>query len=349
MHRVNRLLLCCCVLFACRRVPPPHPRALENNELCAQYIGTGDLYRAEVHCDLAAQFSPDYSDVWVNKGLIALKRGQTDPAKENFIKAIRLNQEQAQGFNNLGYIYLKEQQLGKAHDQFQRALKVNPDYLEARYNLALTFKSMGNKAAARKEYNTILAVNPNIADAHADLGIMALDDRAFEEAISELTKATRLDPRFTSAWENLGVAYMEAGRYNEARDAFTSCLEVDSNNIPCRNNVTLANRKLALLDPTLREIQETDGTNKTAPQVYQDALTFRDKGLRAEEERYYKKCVKLDGRYAPCHFGLHILYKEDHKDQEAIIACKNFLRFAMADEFPKEVSSCEKFVSQAGN
>src|SRR5205823_12967597 len=102
---MSRALLSCSavvLLAGCLHTPPPHPRALEANELCTVYIGQGDLTRAEVQCDLGLQFSPQYADLWVNKGLIALKRGQEDNAKDAFIKALRYNQEQAQAYNNLG-------------------------------------------------------------------------------------------------------------------------------------------------------------------------------------------------------------------------------------------------------
>ena len=48
---------------ACLRAPQVHPRALENNELCAQYISNGLLDRAEVHCDLGLEFSEPWTDV----------------------------------------------------------------------------------------------------------------------------------------------------------------------------------------------------------------------------------------------------------------------------------------------
>jgi Tfp pilus assembly protein PilF len=346
MIRRTALTLLLCLAIGCATPPAPtHPRALENNEFCAQYMAVNNLDKAEIHCDLGLQFSPNYADLWVNKGIIALRRGQKEVAKDHFIKALRLNNEQAQAYNNLGVIYQQDQAYGKAHDMFQRALKVNPDYVEARYNLALTFQKMGDKANARKEYRTLLAVSPNIADAHENLGIMALEDHAIEEAVTELSKAVELDPKFADAWLNLGAAYMEAGKFAEAKDAYTSCLEADPDNVPCRNNVAIANRKAVVLDPTLKEVQNAQGLENSAPAMFAQAQQFRDKGLRSEEERFYKRCVRIDGKYAPCHYGLFTLYQEEQKGREATIACKNFLKFAVADEFPKEVESCEKFLS----
>ena len=43
---------------------------------------------------------------------------------------------------------------------------------------------------------------------------------------------------------------------------------------------------------------------QTAPSMYQLALQYREKGLKAEEERTYKKCLKLDARYAISQLGL---------------------------------------------
>ncbi len=329
----------------CITVPPVHQRALENNEICAQYINQGDLTRAEVHCDLGLQFSPQYADLHVNKGLIYLRREQIDRAKESFIKALRYNQEQAQAYNNLGYVYFKENAYGKAHDNFQRALKVNPDYTEARYNLALTLQSMGEKEKAKKEYRTIIGINPNLADPYRQLGQIFLEEGNTQDAIEQLSVATQRDPTYGDAWLDLCSALVEAARYSEAKDACSSCIEADPNNVQCRNNLPIIVRKTALQDPALQEIKETQSEENTPASFYMLARSLNERGLRSEEERAYKKCLKLDGKYAQCHFGLFEIYKEDRRDDKAGIACKNFLKFAVADEFPKEVETCERFVS----
>lgn len=338
-------LLLLLLLSSCLRAPQVHPRALENNEYCVQYLNVGDLDKAEIHCDLGLDFSPEYGDLWANKGLIAYRRNQAEKAKEHLIKAIRYNQEIAQAYNSLGVIYLNEKKFGQAHDQFQRALKVNPDFLESRYNLAISLERLNKKAEARREYRTVLAINPQIADAHLNLGVMAADERLWDEAITELGKAVELDPRYVSAWAALGAAYGEVGKYAEAKEAYVSCLALDPNNIPCRTNAGIMERKSALLESTLKESKELQQVEQTAPAMYQMALQYREKGLRAEEERTFKKCLKFDARYAMCHYGLHLLFKEAQKDKEATVACRNFLKFAALDEFPSEIENCERYVS----
>lgn len=336
--------LAAALVAACLTTPPPHPRALEANELCTQYISNGDLTRAEVQCDLGLQFSPQYADLWVNKGLIALRRGQDDKAKEHFIKALRYNNEQAQAYNNLGFVYFKEQSYGKAHDNFQRALKVNPDYVEARYNLALTFKGMKENDKAKKELRTIIAINDQIADAHAQLCAILHEENALDEAVQECTAAVTLDPKFDDAWLELCNTYGDAGKHAEARDACASCIEADPENAACRNNLPIYERKAALSDKGLQELKDNAAGKNTPEAMYAVALGYKEKGLRNEEERQYKKCLKLDPKFALCHFGMFEITHEERRDKDATVACKNFLKFAEHDEFRKQVAACEKFL-----
>ena len=237
MHVPRPFVLVAVVTFGCVPGSVIHPRAVESNDRCAQYLTEGDLVTAEVHCDLGLQFSPNSSDLWVNKGLIALRRDHVQLAKEHFIRAIRYNQEQAQAYNNLGTIHLKERAYGKARESFRRALEVNPDYREARYNLGLASYYLGERDDARKQFRTLAAVAPELADPHKEIGMMALEDGDLDSAIAELRQAVERDPRFGAAWLYLGVAYAKADRHQEAKSAFTACLEAEPNNPDCRKNI----------------------------------------------------------------------------------------------------------------
>jgi tetratricopeptide (TPR) repeat protein len=330
---------------ACLSTPPVHERALLNNELCVQQIAVNDLERAEVYCDLGLEFSPQYADLWVNKGLIRLKQGKNGDAKDFFIKALRYNQEQAQAYQNLGYIYLQEGSYGKAHDNFQRALKVNPDYLEARYNLALTLMKREKPEEAKKEFRTILAVNPNIADAHHSLGIIAYSQGKYEQAAEDIGKAVQLSPDVATFWHDYGATLMELSRFAEAKDAFGTCVNLEPKNPQCLNNLAIAQRKAALTDSALKEIKDTQTAENTAPALYTLARRYNEQGLVSEEERTYKKCLRLDGKYAPCHYGLYKIYSDQKKRDAATIACKNFLKYGTAEEFPTEIETCEKFLA----
>ena len=329
---------------ACVKTPPPHPRALENNERCTQSLAVNDLQQAEVYCDLALEFAPQYADAWVNKGFIAYRANRKDDAKEYFIKALRYNQEQAQAYNNLGLIYMEEGGFGKAHDNFQRALKVNPDYTQARYNLALTYIKMKEPKKANKELRTLISVNPNLADPQHALGVMAYEDKRYQDAVRYFSTAVQLAPDYPVAWRDLGAALMEVGRFGEATDAYGSCLHYEPENSDCLNNFAKARGKSALVDPGLKDLERSTAAENTAPAYLELAKSMQAKGLLSEEEKAYKKCLQLDAKFAPCHYGLHELFAKHSRKPEAEIACKNFLKYGAAEDSPKEVETCEKYL-----
>jgi Flp pilus assembly protein TadD len=346
--RLLRATLALPLLLAsgCLKTPPPSDRALVNNELCAQEVSKGNCQQAEVYCDLGLEFAPQYADLWSNKGLVAICMGDKKKAKEQFIKAIRLNPDQASAQMNLGKLYLDEGSYGKAHDSFERALKVNPDYLEARYNLGLTFLNLQKLDQAEKVFRTLLAVDPNVAEAHHDLGIVRYRQDDKQGAVEEFTQAVRLAPNLNADWWNdLGAAFMELSRFEEARQSFGSCVALQPEHSQCLNNLSIAQRKAALTDSALKEFRDTQKAENSPEAHLSLARKYHERGLLSEEERSYKDCLKMDGKYAPCHFGLFRLYSDGHKRQSAEIACKNFLKYGAVEEFPTEMETCEKFLS----
>ncbi len=345
MTRLSLSLAAAATLLACFGPVPPTQRALECNELCAQYIGLGNLQAAEDQCDLAVQFSPQYADPWVNKAVIAKKRGQTAKSKELLIKALRLNNHQSQGYNNLGLIYLEELAFGKAHDNFQHALNINPDYIEARYNLGLAFKGLGDHDNARKAFRTLLHVRPDVADAWAQLGALDMEDGDFEDALESLNKAVQLDPAFTGAWVLLGNLHMELGKPCDAKDSFTSCIEINAESPECRNNIIIAEKKCQLQQKALDDVKARAAGEKTPASEYSLALEARENGRTSDEERSFNRCLKYDKKYALCYFGLFELHRRMADEKKATVDCKNFLKFANETEFPTQVATCKQYVN----
>ncbi len=332
--------------LGCVTTPPVHERALINAELCAQSLQADDLVKAEVYCDLGLQFSPHYADLWVNKGLIAMKRADYELAKKHFIKALRHNQEQAQAYLNLGVIYFMEGKNGNAHDNFQRALKVNPDYLEARYNLGLTFIRLNELDKARKEFRTLIALNPQLADAHRELGVIEAISSNWETSVEHLKRATELDPQHANAWLDLGGAYLELARFCEATDAFKECVRVNESDAACRNNLSIATRKCTLIDPELKQVRDTNSAEQTPRAQFELGMEYRQRGLRREETQAFRRCTQLDGKNARCHFALYEIYASEENKRDARNACRNVVKFAAAEEMGEQIATCEQYLGQ---
>ncbi|MBF5044881.1 MULTISPECIES: tetratricopeptide repeat protein [Myxococcaceae] len=215
--------------LACAPAQRPHPNAALHRDRCAHELAQGDLVKAEAECDLGLEYSPKDGDLWVNKGLIALKDGRKQDAKAAFVRAIRFNQEQLQAYQNLGVLYFEEGAYSKAAESFTRALKVDPAFNEARFNLGLAYMRLAEKDAdyrrrARAELHKILAVNPELSDAHHALGELAFGEQDLQAAAAEFRTAVQLSPEHATAWHDLGVTLLQLRQYPQATEAFQECI-----------------------------------------------------------------------------------------------------------------------------
>lgn len=198
-------------------------RPAEENARCVVAINANNLDDAEIACGHGLEFAPDDPDLVSNRGLIFRLRGDDAHAKEWFIRAIRLNQENAQAYTNLGAIYLGEGDAKQAKTQFARALKVNPDYAEALWDLHLAQRKLGETADAEKTLRTLIHVHESIADPHAALGGLLLERGDAEHAEAEFARAAELDPKTPGAYLYLGLSRLKLGRADAAREAFELC------------------------------------------------------------------------------------------------------------------------------
>jgi Flp pilus assembly protein TadD len=237
---MRSLLLLSAALLATSCLPhsPPSQVAIGHNDACTLALKSGDCQSATAHCDHALEFSPDYPEALVNKGLIAMQCGHDAKAARGFfVKALRLDQESAQAYNNLGALDLEDGDTGAAEERFRRALKVNPDYHEARFNLAKTYIAQKKPEEAERHLRQLLAVDASNADAQNLLGVLRLQAKDLTEAISRFDAAVLLVPDHPGYHFNRGVAYAQAGRLEEAKDEFRACLSTQPDSVDCRHNL----------------------------------------------------------------------------------------------------------------
>jgi len=137
---------------------------------------------------------------------------------------------------------------------------------------------------------------------------------------------------------------MELSRFQEARDAFGSCVALNDKHPQCLNNLSISQRKASLKDAGMKEFRDTQKAQNDPSALFALGRQYKEKGLVSEETRAYKDCLKLDAKYAACHYGLFQVYANGQQRQGAEVACKNFLKYGSVEEFPSEMETCEKFL-----
>lgn len=116
------------------------------------------------------------SHIHGNLGVAYGRKGDMNAAKEEFIKALRIQFNYPEAHNNLGVILMMEFQrdhdknkLMTAKKEFELALQSYPNYSNAYKNLGDVYASMNNPEEAKKLWRKALEVNPYQEDARQRL------------------------------------------------------------------------------------------------------------------------------------------------------------------------------------
>ena len=170
---------------------------------------SGKLDEAERLYQEMLSARPDDADVLHLLGLVALQRGQIEPAIRSISAAIRANDKPAIFHANLGEAYRAAGQLAAAKASYQSALALAPGLELARNNLGLSQLGLGEFADARRTFQQLVKSHPGNAQAQFNLGNACQAAGFPGEAIAAYNQAIALAPQLAAAHHQLGIILQE--------------------------------------------------------------------------------------------------------------------------------------------
>lgn len=201
-------------LFARAQMRDPKPETSVNMALVAPLVQDPSPLRA---ADLT-ESSPDQALAMNNMGVLMMKLGDLDQAREWFLRATRLNPRHGHAWANLGLVSYHRERLREAAGQLVKAARFSPGDPRITNNLAVVFAAVGKArwsqqllvaAQALEPANIgirINTLNVHAQEGHVDLavrGLRALANAAYHRA---------------DALYNLGVLDIASGDYEGAAD-----------------------------------------------------------------------------------------------------------------------------------
>jgi type IV pilus assembly protein PilF len=166
-----------------------------------------------------------------------LRRGQTREALEHALKAVELDDENAQACHLVALLYLDfcsqskdDCRLPDAERHARRAIALKQDFREARNTLAVVLIHE-KKAAAAVEVlkpltEDILYQTPE--NAWGNLGWAYLELGKFDQAIDALSRSVAAQPQFCVGNYRLGLAHERKGELGAALSAYSRALETEA-------------------------------------------------------------------------------------------------------------------------
>jgi len=181
---------------ACSTVPPLPPKAAELNQSGAEALAAGDLKTAEARLAVALEYSPRFTEAWVNLGYVELRRGNLDLAQRHFSKARSLNPDLPAPHHALGLLADRRDRQKEAEAHYRAALKVDPGFVPSRVNLARRLFQRGAHEDAREQFLRLTQVEPDAVLGYVGLAecLLRLDREAEADGVIDRAR-TRFGER----------------------------------------------------------------------------------------------------------------------------------------------------------
>ena len=122
--------------------PQSHPQAI-------------DAYR---HV-LAAR--PKHVDALINLGMLSYEQGDLENASACFLRAVKVEPDNAVGHFNLGSVLDELAQLELARQHLRIAVRLDPRYADAHYYLAFVCDKLGSSIEARQHWQLYIQLEPS--------------------------------------------------------------------------------------------------------------------------------------------------------------------------------------------
>ena len=212
--------------------------ALAALAVCAA-VQTGHWRNGETLFRHAIDSGNESSAAYNNLGVLALKQGRYDEAREYLTKALGLKADHVDALGNLGKLALDQGRYDEAKTDLTKALALKPDHVNVLNNLGMLATNELRFDEARAYLTKALELKPDHVDALNNMGRLLLELGRFDEAKPYLTKALALKPDHASALNNLGWCCMNQGQYDEAERCYRKALEIDPKFINAMNNMSI--------------------------------------------------------------------------------------------------------------
>ncbi|MBK6691747.1 MAG: tetratricopeptide repeat protein [Myxococcales bacterium] len=203
-------------LPGCASHPPVPPAAIQLNEAGARALAGGEFEVAAARLALAIEYSPRFTEAWVNLGLLQLERGEREAARRTLRHARVLNPNLPAPHHALGLWAEAHDKLSEAEAHYRAALKVDPGFPPSRANLGRLLFKRAAWDEAREQFLRLTEVAPGESVGFVGLVESYLRQGRVGDGDAALDTALRHFPEAPEVLLLAARRQIRQGRYAEA-------------------------------------------------------------------------------------------------------------------------------------
>ncbi len=181
----------------------------------------------------AVEIDSTFSAAYAAIGIVYNNLGETEKAKEYFIKAFRYidNLTDRERYRIMAEYYnIVEEDPDKAMQTYRSFLEQYPDDSAARNNLGLTYQALARYDEAAAEFQKTLDMDPYHMVTYNNLVILYTDLGQYDRAIETAEACSAIDSTYPAVYNFEGLAYGEQGLIDKAIGSYRKCLSLDPDN-----------------------------------------------------------------------------------------------------------------------
>jgi len=190
---------------------------------------------------------PDASQAYVARGGFFLDRGQIEPARQDYERALALGNRTAPLYTGLGVIEAMQGRPDSALVMFDRSLERSPAVGRTHYDRALVLVALDRKDEALKELDAALALSPGLAPTIlATRGTLRAQTGDYRAATTDLDRAIAAGIAAPQVFQARALARLELGDSIGARADIAEAVQRAGSNAQLLESIRTLEQRLGV-------------------------------------------------------------------------------------------------------
>lgn len=212
-----------------------------------QLMSKADYVNADRCYDKALEILPDYSYIYINKGILNGIIGKKEDAEKHFMKALTINEGVPESYVYYAEFLIRENRFEEANIVINGGLKISPKHeqlliLQSSIQYAINNANLNTSGKVKLALSNI-AQNPT-PENYIELSLAYYNEGLFEKCIEAANEALKLKPEYDLAYNNICAAYNELHEWRKAVEAGEKGLSINPQNKLLQGNLSVSKSHL---------------------------------------------------------------------------------------------------------
>jgi Flp pilus assembly protein TadD len=148
-----------------------------------------------------------------------------EPAEVSYLKVLELDANHAGALEGLGLVLLRQGKREAAKQKLERAIVLNSNSWRAHNGLGVIYDLNNDFSLAQYHYLAALRAQPRSVMLLNNLGYSRYLAGYWDSALAYFNQTLTIDPMNRRTWSNLGLLYVRMGNYTDATNAFGKVMD----------------------------------------------------------------------------------------------------------------------------